>query len=176
MIRTFNRMLTKLPRNGFNQRWGIWTTMTLTNSDGEVYLFRRRIFQTPWLALYLHDIEQGDEIVANLHSHPFPFVSLILRGGYKELTAAPHGTDLGPISEQWHNSFSFNVFPRGTKKVHTIVHARPKTKTLVLAGRRRDSWGWFVDGEGLVHWSEFLIRTGRSGRDARITNNQKRAD
>jgi hypothetical protein len=144
--------------------------MTLTNSDGEIYLFRRRLFQTPWLALYLHDIEQGDEITEALHSHPFPFVSLILRGGYKELTAAPKGNELGPITEQWHNSFSLNVFPRGTKKVHTIVHARPKTKTLVLAGRRRDSWGWFVDGSGLVHWSEYLIRIGRTPEGRRKAN------
>lgn len=162
MIRTLNKALAKLPHNQRNQRWGIWTTMTLTNSDGELYLFRWRIFQTPMLALYLHDIEQGDDITDALHSHPFPFVSLILRGGYTELTASPQGTDLGLIEERIHMRGALNIFPRGTKRVHTITASLPKTKTLVLAGRRRDSWGWFVDGEGLIHWSEFLLRHGKT--------------
>lgn len=174
MIRTFNKALTRLPRNGFNQRYGIWTTMTLTNSDGEVYLFRRRIFQLPWVALYLHDIEQGDDIVTALHSHPFPFVSLILRGGYTELVAAPQGTDIGPIEQRMHLRGDLNVFPRGIKKVHTIISALPHTKTLVLTGRRRDSWGWFMDGEGLVHWSEFLLREGKTPEGRRLT--EKKAD
>jgi hypothetical protein len=162
-----NRALAKLPHNQWNQRWGLWTAMTLTNSDGDVYLFRRRIFQTPMVALYLHDIEMSDEL-PDLHSHPFPFVSLILRGAYTEMVAHPKGTELGVVETQYHGRWRLNIFPRGTKKVHTIIHAYPKTKTLVLAGRRRDSWGWFVDGEGLVHWSEFLVRQGRESRDARI--------
>lgn len=167
MIKALNRALAKLPRNSFNQRYGLWTTMTLTNSDGELYLFRRRVFQLPWIALYLHDIEQGDDIQDALHSHPFPFVSLILRGGYTELTAGPEGTGIGPIEQQIHMRGNVNIFPRGTKRVHTIISALPDTKTLVLAGRRRDSWGWFVDGEGLVHWSEFLLRQGRTAEGRR---------
>lgn len=170
MIKALNRQLAKLPHNGYNQRWGVNTTMTLLNSDGEVYLFRRRLVQTPLTAVYLHDIEKADEL-PDLHSHPFPFVSIILRGGYTELTASPEGTDIGPIEQRTHMRFDVNVFPRGIKKVHTIIGALPGTKTLVLTGRRRDSWGWFVDGEGLVHWSEFLLRAGRTERDARIKNN-----
>lgn len=144
--------------------------MTLLNSDGEVYLFRRRLIQFPLFAVYLHDIELADEL-PDLHSHPFPFASLILRGGYVEHVAHPQGTELGLVELRSHNRWDVNIFPRGTKKVHTIVRALPRTKTLVLTGRRRDSWGWFVDGEGLVHWSEFLLRTGRAERDARIVNN-----
>lgn len=170
MIRALNRALTKLPHNGYNQRYGLWTTMTLTNSDGDVYLFRRRIFQLPWIALYLHDIERGDDITDALHSHPFAFASLILRGGYTELTASPEGTDIGPIEQRTHMRFDVNVFPRGAKKVHTIISALPGTKTLVLAGRRRDSWGWFADGVGVVHWSEFLLQRDRSADSRRKSN------
>lgn len=170
MIRALNRALTRLPHNGYNQRYGINTTMTLTNSDGDVYLFRRRIFQTPMLALYLHDIEQGDEITEALHSHPFAFISLILRGGYTEITASPEGADIGPISQQTHMRGDLNVFPRGTKKIHTIISALPDTKTLVLAGRRRDSWGWFVDGRGLVKWSEYLLEIGKTPEGRRKVN------
>jgi hypothetical protein len=164
-----NAALAKRPGNKYNQRWGIWTTMTLKNSDGDVYLFRRRIFQTPMFALYLHDIEQGDEITEALHSHPFPFVSFILRGGYTEHVGWTDG-DKSMIGDTYvtHGAGSTNIFPRGHGKVHTIVQSNPGTKTLVFAGRRRDSWGWFVEGEGLIHWSEYLIRIGHAGRDPRL--------
>jgi hypothetical protein len=172
ILKAINKQLAKLPHNAWNQRWGLWTTMTLMNSDGEVYLFRRRLVQTPLVAVYLHDIEMADEL-PDLHSHPFPFVSLILRGGYVEHVAHPTMTKLGPVELRAHHRWGINVFPRGAKKVHTIVRALPRTKTLVITGRRRDSWGWFVDGEGLVHWSEFLLRQGREARDARLVPGRK---
>lgn len=157
-MKRLNALLRKMKGNGFNQRWGVNATMTLKNSDGDVYLFRRRLIQTPWIALYLHDIEREDELPA-LHSHPFPFVSWIIRGGYTERTASPiSATEQGPIEKKQHGRWALNVFPRGIKRVHCIDFAEPNTKTLVLAGKRRDSWGWFVDGEGLVHWSEYLMR------------------
>lgn len=169
----FNRALRKLPHNQYNQRWGANTTMTLKATDGDVYLFRRRLIQTPFFGVYLHDILEGDEIIDNLHSHPFPFCSIILRGGYTEKVGFPKQTVTGwwrltEEAEVTHGHWGLNVFPRGAAKVHTIVEARPRTKTLVFAGRRKDSWGWFVEGRGIVHWSEFLIEQGREVRDARI--------
>ncbi len=182
-----NKLLRKLPHNRWNQRWGINTTMTLKASDGDVYLFRRRLIQTPLFGVYLHDVLEGDEIVENLHSHPFPFVSMILRGGYTEkvgfpkrlpVAAFPHeeSEDIWVLTDQaeiTHRRWGLNVFPRGAAKVHTIIEAKPQTKTLVLTGRRKDSWGWFVEGHGIVHWSEFLIEQGREIRDVRITKMEK---
>lgn len=170
-MKWLNRQLAKRPGNTYNQRWGLWTTMTLKNSDGDVYLFRRRVFQTPWLALYVHDIRDGDEITHACHSHPFPFISLILRGGYMEHRMITDG-DKTMISESWRNlrCGQVNVYPRGYKKIHTIEVAEPNTKTLVLAGRRKNSWGWFVEGRGLVPWAQYLVEQGRETRDARITN------
>src|ERR1700742_448357 len=83
-----NKLLSKLPGNEFGQRWSIGATMTLRNSDGDVYLFRRRLIQTPLFAVYLHDILDGDEERAP-HSHPFAFASLVLRGGYVETVFHP---------------------------------------------------------------------------------------
>lgn len=162
-----NALLRRLPGNAFNQRWGLNTTMTLKDSTGEVYLFRRRLVQTPWAAIYLHDIANGDE-QPELHSHPFPFISLVLRGGYAENVAHPEGLEQGPVFRRVHLAGELNVFPRGHGKVHAIVTALPGTRTLVLAGRRRDSWGWFVPGRGLVPWKEFLLEQGREPHGTRI--------
>lgn len=163
MIQGINRRLRGLPGNSFNQRWGANTTMTLTNYDGDVYLFRRRLIQTPIFAIYLHDIQQGDDIVDYCHSHPFGFLSLVLRGGYTEKRESTDGGSLLLWTEiRTLSRGRFNLYPRGHGKVHTIIHAEQGTKTLVFAGPRKNSWGWFVPGRGLVHWSEFLVEQGRT--------------
>lgn len=167
MIKALNKSLRRLPGNLYNQRYGVWTTMTLINSDGDVYLFRRRIFQLPWVALYLHDIERGDERL-DLHTHPFSFCSIILRGGYTEMVGYPQGATMGETETVRHGRFGVNLFPRGTSKAHTILESEPRTKTLVLAGPRRDSWGFFVEGEGVVWWKEYLLRQGRNPDEARL--------
>lgn len=178
----FNRILRKLPHNEFGQRWSVGATMTLKNTDGDVYLFRRRLIQTPMCAVYLHDILDGDEERAP-HSHPFPFASLVLRGGYVETVFYPEPTrwistpgfptkvhgqlGLPEVIERtrWHT----HTFPRGNGQVHRIVTVRPRTKTLVFAGRRKDSWGfWNAELGEIQNWRDYLIEQGREPTGARL--------
>lgn len=150
-----NRVLRKLPHNEFGQRWSIGATMTLTNSDGDVYLFRRRLIQTPLFAIYLHDILDGDEERAP-HSHPFAFASLVLRGWYREDVYHPM-VRLGPVQHFHRHAMLMHTFPRGNGQVHRIVEVGPKTKTLVFAGRRKDSWGFWSEELGTIqNWREYL--------------------
>lgn len=156
--------------------------MTLKNTDGDVYLFRRRLIQTPMFAIYLHDILDGDEERAP-HSHPFPFASLVLRGGYIE-------TVFHPIAFRWAATPGFptpkkgwlglpevierkrgkmHTFPRGNGQVHRIITVQPRTKTLVFAGRRRDSWGfWNAERGEIQPWREYLIEQGREPTGQRL--------
>lgn len=178
-----NRVLRKLPGNRYNQRWGINTTMTLTDPDGIVYLFRRRLIQTPWAAIYLHDILTPDSDPAP-HSHPFAFASLVLRGGYIEevhhpgprcedglIQAWPPSYVLGPASRFYRPRGRMHTFPRGNGQVHVIVDVLPRTKTLVFAGRRKDSWGFWSDRLGAIqHWSEYLVEQGREPTGTRRVN------
>lgn len=150
-----NRLLSKLPGNRYGQRWSIWGQMTLVRPDGSVYLRRRRIIQTPWAAIYIHDI-LGRDHEDTPHSHPFPFYSLVLRGGYLERIHRPVGTSLGPACPVARGPWEGHCFPRGNGQVHVITAVQPATRTLVLAGRRKDSWGFFVDGTGIVHWKTYL--------------------
>ena len=179
-----NKLLRKLPHNEFGQRWSIGATMTLKNSDGDVYLFRRRLIQTPLFAVYLHDILDGDEERAP-HSHPFPFASLVLRGGYIETVFYPSETrwvatpgfptevlgQLGLPHVIERTRGKMHTFPRGNGQVHRIIAVQPRTKTLVFAGRRRDSWGFFDSQRGeIVHWREYLEEQGRNPTGERMGN------
>lgn len=176
-----NDWLRRLPHNAYGQRWSINATMTLKNSDGDVYLFRRRLIQTPLFAVYLHDILDADEERAP-HSHPFPFASLVVRGGYVERVHYPHLGDwsnggrgeLGRGQLHVRQFGRMHTFPRGNGQLHRIIGVQPRTRTLVFAGRRRDSWGFWSERLGQVqHWSEFLIEQGREPTGARINNDPK---
>lgn len=184
-----NKLLAKLEGNEFGQRWSIGATMTLKNSDGDVYLFRRRLIQTPWAAIYLHDILDGDEERAP-HSHPFAFASLVLRGGYVETVFHPtptwcpwpcedpesmtiHGV-LGLPQVIERNRGKMHTFPRGNGQLHRIVSVKPRTKTLVFAGRRKDSWGfWNAELGEVQNWREYLAEKGRQPTGEPLTHQRE---
>src|SRR5262249_22689414 len=47
------------------------------------YMIRWRLIETPWFGVFFHRILR-DDADRHLHDHPWPFVSVILRGGYFE--------------------------------------------------------------------------------------------
>lgn len=127
--------------------WAFMKRMTLERPDGTIYLARLRIVQTPWFAVYLHRIEGPDPGI-DLHDHPWPFVSFILRGGYREQRARVwRGRN--------HASTSVRVMPREHRapginrmhlnEAHTISQVfRVPTWTLMFVGRRSRQWGFFT--------------------------------
>ncbi len=167
-----NKLLRKLPHNQWNQRYGVWTLMVLAAPDGTVYLRRRRIVQTPLFAVYVHDILTPDVDLAP-HSHPFPFVSVVLRGAYVEQVYYPRegDTHLGPVQFGVHRKGSIHSFPRGNGQVHRISTIANNCRTLVFAGRRRDSWGFFEDGVGMVPWREH-VEAQQGGAIKRVANDE----
>lgn len=136
--------------------WAFFSRFDIRDeATGELYLRRWRIVQTPWFAVYLHKIATPDKD-RDLHDHPWPFVSLVLRGGYDELLwtgredAHEHR---GPHMERrgW-----LSIGFRRATDAHRIVrlHHAP-TWTLVFTGRRRRSWGFYTE-RGFVDWREYL--------------------
>ena len=131
-------------------RWAFMKKMLIPCRDGIPYLFRIRIVQTPWAAIYLHDIYQPDTD-ADPHDHPFSFVSIILRGWYTE-KYYPNKNNLGLRGFKTHGRFSVHRMPRNA--AHRIIEADPKLKTLVLVGPRRGTWGFYTP-ERFVPWNEY---------------------
>lgn len=106
------------------------------------YLTRWRVVQTPWFAVCLHRFD-GPDPRPTLHDHPWPFLSIVLRGGYQEVTS--YTLPLG------HSVEHVNV--KQATDLHYIrrLHRTP-TWTLMLVGRRRRTWG-YRDRDGT--WTPF---------------------
>lgn len=132
-------------------RWAINATMLIPCQDGIPYLFRRRLIQTPWFGIYLHDIFEPDTD-QDPHDHPWTFWALILRGAYTERHhPLPH-----VLPDQFHyhtwKRWSWHRMTRET--AHRIVEAEPGLRTLIFVGKRHKDWGFYTKG-GWVPWQEY---------------------
>jgi hypothetical protein len=120
-----------------------------------LYLWRLRIVQTPWFGVYLHRIYQADDDRA-LHDHPWPFVSFVLRGWYREVVP-DHvcGVDGFGCRETRERTIRwFNA--KHSWSLHRISHvSRSPIWTLVFVGKRLREWG-FVDASGWTVWHKWL--------------------
>ena len=157
-----------------NVRWAFLSRREeIPDSDDptEVYLRRWRLFQTPLFAFYFHQIFLPDR-GRDLHDHPAPFVSLILRGGYTEevvrYSGKPgdrgrrgyttrHGYSL-PVGRRLKRTHRFghvNVIRR--QSAHRIVSFTGKAPvwSFVFVGRR-DPAGWgFWTPQGFINSRDY---------------------
>ena len=132
----FRTKLYNSPRWAFMQR-------RLIGSGADVYLDRVYVLQTPWFGIMFHRIYRADR-QRELHDHPWNFLSLLLRGSYVEDT--PDGLK----TRRW-----FNV--KRAEDRHSIREvSRSPVWTLVFTGRKRRTWGFWVDGgTRWVKWTEY---------------------
>lgn len=139
--------------------WAFLSRFDITDpKTGELYLRRWRIVQTPWFAIYLHKIATPDKD-RDLHDHPWPFVSLVLRGGYDELLVTTN-TAMDDYLRGGRPPFRvrrwMSLGCRRATDAHRITRLhRTPTWTLVLTGPRRRSWGFYTE-HGFVDWRKYL--------------------
>jgi hypothetical protein len=105
----------------------------------------------------VHHILRSDED-RELHDHPWPFVSVILRGGYLEerpiFDEPPQWVTPEPTASTWHGPGS--VLIRRASSRHRLVLPRWKTAwTLFFMGPRLQVWGFYTS-DGKVLWDEYL--------------------
>lgn len=125
--------------------------------DGATFL-RRRAFETGLFGVYVHRIDSPDPGL-DLHDHPWPFVSMVLRGGYTEewcdaRDASRHAAIAAKLDEldishgpgrgheRHHGRWSVHRMPLTV--AHRITMAEPGTVTLVLRGRKSRQWGFYL--------------------------------
>lgn len=134
-------------------KWAFNATMLIRCTNDEPYLFRRRIIQTPWFGVYLHDIFEPDTD-QDPHDHPWTFWSFVVRGEYTEqLHLIPH-VDLSVARLQAWKRWSLHRMDRAT--AHRIVSAAPNLRTLIFVGKRHKDWGFFTQPwGGWVPWQEY---------------------
>lgn len=135
-------------------RWALWSKMVIPCENGQVYLVRRRVVQTPLFGLYLHNLEAPDK--EDPHDHPWPFLSFIVRGGYLE-DFYPYPwvckTKVVPFMRE-QNWKRFSLHRMRTGSAHRIKSVQPGTISLILVGRRQRNWGFFTK-EGWVQWDQY---------------------
>lgn len=157
--------MSKRPGNEFGQRWALWKPFDIRGKDGDLYLHRRRIVQTPAFGVYVHRIYRED-FDRHPHDHPWQFVSVILRGGYWERVheAAPLAD--GRILMDRVNLTGRLVYRRRGSvhlhrysRAHRITKVKPGTISLVVVGRRRGGWGFWT-AEGFRPWRDYLAEQG----------------
>jgi hypothetical protein len=114
----------------------------------ERYMERFWVFRTRWLSARLHRILRSDHD-RDLHDHPWPYATLILRGGYWEITEQ---------GQRWHGPGSV-LFRRATHLHRLVLPPDEPATTLFLHGRKRREWG-FRTTAGWVHWRAYLAERG----------------
>ncbi len=110
---------------------------------------RWTLLRTPWFTVKVHRFHRSDP--SCLHDHPWPFVSLILVGGYWEENT------LGEAA--WYGPGHFLV--RSAEWKHRVIlgvgadHRSIEPLTLVITGRRVREWGFWTKALGWIPWFNF---------------------
>jgi hypothetical protein len=130
-------------------RWGLLSGIDI-GADGDPYLDRLRLLETPWLAVYLHHIHRPDKD-PDPHDHPWAFVSLVLCGGYREYVW-PDKRDEDRWYERARPRWSLRRLDR--RAAHLISEITGPLWTLVVTGPRRGEWGFWQGGR-FVPWQDY---------------------
>lgn len=146
MISMFKWLLRRLP------------CKEIGDGKGSAFFRRYKLLDTRWGSAYLHEFLRSDHDRC-LHDHPWPFVAIILRGGYWEYTgiAFPgdgtyYRNDRGNIltAVSWRRPGSILVRP--ATFAHRIeIEPGSRPWSLVLVGRKARDWGFHGPG-GWVAW------------------------
>lgn len=134
--------------------------------DGDsAYLTRWELFACRWGAVYVHKFHRSD--AADLHDHPWAFVSLILWRGYVEETqafpsrAVPRSAFEARVRaitrrRKWPGMLLF----RRARHAHRVelVDGKPAW-SLMIRGPYVREWGFFTPG-GWQQWRAYFTEKG----------------
>ena len=122
---------------------------------GDDYLRRWWIVpRNPLMNVYLHEILHSDDDRA-LHDHPWANQTLVIDGGYQEVTpAGDHTRTVGEI-----------IYREATDLHRLVVPAGGRAVTLFITGPVVREWG-FACPQGWRHWRDFVDErdSGQIGR------------
>jgi hypothetical protein len=121
------------------------------------YLYRWTLFQPKrpkrfWrgFGIYLHHFV-GDDWSRDLHDHPKRFISIGLKGAYRETVGA--GSDLQGY-ETIYRAPWIRTFPATHIHRLSLINGRP-CWTLVIVCRAVRDWGFWHDGVW-IHWKTYV--------------------
>lgn len=122
-------------------------------TDGDPYM--RRWFVIPRNKrignIYLHHFLHDDDDRAP-HCHPWPSLSLMLRGHLRELYLDDQNR------EHWRELKAPSVVYRSATFRHRLIVVRPAW-TIFCTGRVVRQWGFWCENKRFVPWEDFVSRT-----------------
>lgn len=149
---------------GENTKWIEFNKKILiTRDDGTPYMYRNTLLSIgKWLSIKYHRIVASDDICD--HDHPWPFVSLIVKGGYYEWTPIAqdesgeildkqYGPDDVLEVKRWHGAGSLLYRHKNWRHRLELKDNKP-CETLVITGKVCKRWGFFTKF-GWIHWTEY---------------------
>lgn len=109
----------------------------IRSKAGELHFRRWRLFETPVLRVYIHHILKHDEDL-HTHSHPWNFISLVLKGGYWETLFGSGRTHrvAGSIVHRTVDDF------HQVDQIDLVSGEPTGCWTLVVAYGRKQHWGY----------------------------------
>lgn len=113
----------------------------ITRADNADYMWRLKILVLTWCRVYLHIFVASDDEC--LHDHPWNFYSLILWGGYWEIT---------PTGKKWYGPGRLLYRPATWK--HQVVIKKRAITLCVTTGKLR-SWGFWTKAGEWIHWRTY---------------------
>lgn len=116
-------------------------------------------------SIRVHHILRSDQD-RHLHTHPWDYATLILKGGYWEVTPV-EGSNKNNIN--WYGPGSF--LKRKADSSHRLVIPEGSSAwTLFIHSKKKREWGFMVDGQQ-VFWREYLGQwdTSQEGNPGPVT-------
>jgi hypothetical protein len=108
------------------------------------YLYKWILVSTRWAKIYLHKFV-ADDWSLDLHDHPKRFITIGLRGQYREFTASESKVYRAP----WIRSFPAEHAHRLTK-----IDDKP-CWTLAIVLKATRPWGFWHESKW-IHWREYV--------------------
>jgi len=142
-------MARQSPRWAFLQGYDI-------GAEGDPYLDRLRLVQTPYGGLYLHHIHREDRESVP-HDHPWWFASLVLAGAYRERVWPDKRIPEYSVT-RWRPRWSLRRIDR--EGAHIINGVDGPLWTLVVTGPKVADWGFWPRGQ-FVPGSEYTEGRGQ---------------
>jgi hypothetical protein len=114
------------------------------------------------IAIRVHEIKRGDSDRA-LHNHPWPYITLILKGGYIEVTEIRSKNNQF-ICYQKQEYVSGDILFRSSSFRHRLelfnlnpyVYPQETTTTLFITFRKNNEWGFYETPDYFIHHKNYL--------------------
>lgn len=121
--------------------WMFFRWMDIRPRNGDTYLTRLYLLNTPWFGIKLHWFH-GPDPDQDCHDHPWDFLSLVLRGVYQEKRQRfeQRGLSFYLVEESEAQRKAGTIALRRSTDVHRITMVSANCLTLVINGPKRGSW------------------------------------